>query len=370
MLTGNKGDWSEIYALFKLISDGILKKGDSSLRPANDEEYRILRLFKEDKKGESIYQLAGEQVIVTREDKSLVNSRSSFESKANELLEEIRKKRQKSELKNGAFVLPEIEAFMNGALTYAVKAGSKNKTDLSVEILDHRTSQEQKRGFSIKSQLGAPSTLFNASGENSSFRYRIESEETKKILEINNIDSYRKIQDRVIALEKLRTEKKLTLHPNGPVNQCLLRNLTIIDDGLPEIVSSLLWNAYKNRKSSVSDACKLVSEENPRNYPFDDLNVIYSRKVKQLLVASALGMTAANPWNGEYEATGGYIVVLKSGEIISYHFYDTSEFENYLFENTILDSPSSSQKKHSFAMVKDESKGLHFDLCLQIRFTH
>jgi hypothetical protein len=369
-LRANKGEWSEIYALFKLIADGILKKGDSNLKPAPGEEYKVLRLFKEDKDGESVYQLADRQVIITREEKSLVNTRAAFEAKSKELLEEIRKKREKSELKNGSFILPEIETFMNGMLTYAVKAGSNNKTDLSVEILDHRTSQEQKRGFSIKSQLGASSTLFNASGKNSCFRYRFECESKEEVLKVNRIDSSSKIQDKVRELERLSAEEKLHIHREGPVQECLLHNLTIIDDGLPEIVSSLLWNGYNSRKTRISDACVIVSEENPRNYQFEDLEVIYSRKIKQLLVASALGMTAAHTWDGKYESTGGYIVLLKSGDLISYHFYDTAEFEDYLFENTKLESPSSKEKKHSFAKVKEDSDGLYFDLCLQIRFTH
>lgn len=32
MLTGNKGDWSEIYALFKLLGDKRLTAGDADLQ--------------------------------------------------------------------------------------------------------------------------------------------------------------------------------------------------------------------------------------------------------------------------------------------------------------------------------------------------
>lgn len=34
----------------------------------------------------------------------------------------------------------------------------------------------------------------------------------------------------------------------------------------------------------------------------------YECKVKNFLVASALGMIPHTPWNGKYEANGGYIV--------------------------------------------------------------
>lgn len=369
-IRGNKGEWSEVYALFKLIADGVLKKGDSGLVPAPGEEYKILKLFKEDKGTESIYTLGGEQVTITRGKDKVVSSRSEFKSKALELIQEIKKERPKSELKNGSFILPKVEHFMNGALTYSIKAGSGSKTDLSIEILDHRTSQEQKRGFSIKSQLGGRSTLFNASGKNSCFRYRLTGKSINDALAVNCIDSGRKIQDRVIKLDELESSGRIRVYRDGPVEECLLHNLTMIDDGLPDIISSLLWNGYKNRKTRLVDACKIVAQENPRRYPFNDLNNLYTRKVKQFLVASALGMTAAHSWDGKYEATGGYIVVLRSGDIISYHFYDTAEFENYLFENTLLESPASSDKKHSYAKVIRESENCFFDLCLQVRFVH
>ena len=32
MITGNKGEWSEIYALFKLLGDKMLYPGDSEIR--------------------------------------------------------------------------------------------------------------------------------------------------------------------------------------------------------------------------------------------------------------------------------------------------------------------------------------------------
>ena len=368
MLTGNKGEWSEIYALFKLISDGVLRKGDSGLCPADGEEYRILRLFKKDKDGESIYELDGAKVCISRKERSKINTRSAFEKKAKELLREIKRKRAKSEHEQGAFAVPSIETFMHDMLTCSIKAGSKNKTDLSVEILDHRTSQEDKRGFSIKSQLGGKSTLLNASGSNTAIRFDLECKSKEEVLKINEINTRFKIQDRVFALDQLRREKKIKIHRSGPVEECFLHNLTIIDDALPDIISSVLWNGYAHKTKRMCDVSSLVSEENPRNYPFDDLNVIYARKIKQLLVASALGMTAAHTWDGEYEATGGYIVVLKTGDVISYHFYDRAEFENYLFENTVIDSAASG--RHSYATVMEEHGSLFFDLCLLIRFNH
>lgn len=48
---------------------------------------------------------------------------------------------------------------------------------------------------------------------------------------------------------------------------------------------------------------------------------MYAYKIKQFLLAFALGMTVSSPWDGCFNANGGYIVVKKDGDVIGYiHF--------------------------------------------------
>ena len=39
---------------------------------------------------------------------------------------------------------------------------------------------------------------------------------------------------------------------------------------------------------------------------------MYAYKIKQFLLAFALGMTVSSPWDGCFNANGGYIVVKKT----------------------------------------------------------
>ena len=50
----------------------------------------------------------------------------------------------------------------------SLKASSSIKTDITIVVNDQRTNQEPTLGFSIKSQLGSPSSLLNA-GKNNKF---------------------------------------------------------------------------------------------------------------------------------------------------------------------------------------------------------
>lgn len=44
MITANKGEWSELYALFKLLCDGELSAGDENLNKINNLIYPVIGL--------------------------------------------------------------------------------------------------------------------------------------------------------------------------------------------------------------------------------------------------------------------------------------------------------------------------------------
>ena len=85
-----------------------------------------------------------------------------------------------------------------------------------------------------------------------------------------------------------------------------------------------------------------------------------------MLVDTALGMTPASLWNGQYEANGGYLVVKDNGDIVCYHIYNKNEFEEYLFHNTKMESASRS--RHDYGYIYSQDGRQLIKLNLQIRF--
>ena len=77
-------------------------------------------------------------------------------------------------------------------------------------------------------------------------------------------------------------------------------------------------------------------------------------------------MMPSKVWTGELDATGGYLVVKEDGEILCYHIYNRNEFEDYLLNNTKLETASST--RHEFGTVYKEGNKQYFKLNLQIRF--
>jgi type II restriction enzyme len=45
MLTGNKGEWSEIYTFFKLLADKKVFSGDADLNKIEELFYPIIRIL-------------------------------------------------------------------------------------------------------------------------------------------------------------------------------------------------------------------------------------------------------------------------------------------------------------------------------------
>ncbi len=65
MITGNKGEWSEIYALFKLLGDKVLHPGNSEVTKIQNLVYPILRILRTEISGNFEYSIEDDIVIIS-----------------------------------------------------------------------------------------------------------------------------------------------------------------------------------------------------------------------------------------------------------------------------------------------------------------
>lgn len=356
MITGNKGEWSEIYALFKLLGDKKLHPGNSEIKKLENIVYPILRILRTEVNGNFEYSIEDDIVIISGNQEVLRIPISEFQERAKHLLTEIKSN-------SGTFSVPEIEEFMESIKCLSLKASSSAKTDITIVVHDQRTGLQPSLGFSIKSQLGNPSTLLNA-GETTNFIFKIVDLKIsqQEISDINNISSRSKIKDRILEIkskggkiEFVKTQRNI-----------FGNNLILIDSLLPQILSNVVLNFYSSSHSNIEELVQLTEEENPLKFDKSDKHLFYSYKIKRFLTDIALGMMPSKVWTGQYDATGGYLIVKSDGEILCYHIYNKNEFENYLLTNTKLETASSS--RHGFGEVYKENGELFFKLNLQIRF--
>ena len=96
MLTGNKGEWSEIYVLLRLLADGKIYAADSELNKLEDVYFPIIKIIREENKGEIKEYAIGEIVsIYINGSKVKELPASEFEAESERLLNEINSKASK-----------------------------------------------------------------------------------------------------------------------------------------------------------------------------------------------------------------------------------------------------------------------------------
>lgn len=356
-LTGNKGEWSEIYTLFKLLGDGKVHAGDADMNKL-DLYYPILNIIREESKRYE-YRPNIEQNIVIIDEEGNEYARISmdkFMEESQHLLTEIKAAGDRS------FSVPEAESFMDRIGCTKLKAPSKDKADIHIVIHDLRTNMTPLLGFSIKSQLGSASTLLNACAP-TNITYKVSGAELTdaEIAEINSISDH-------LPRMQAMLEKGCSLVYSDIEHQTFKNNLLFLDCCMPRFIGEcLMVGSMPGSTSSLKEAVESVVSRNPFNFTGSDVTAFYEHKMKVLLLDAALGMTPANEWNGRYDANGGYLVVRKDGEIVCYHFYNRNDVEDYLFNNTKFERGS--RKRHKFGSLYRGADGeVYIKLNLQIRF--
>ena len=359
-LTGNKGEWSEIYAFFKLLGEGKVYAGDQNLNKIQDLFYPIVMILREERDEKYNYRILEERDIVIETPAGIELLRipaSVFLDKAEKLLSTINSNK-------GTFGIPLIEEFMNKIHCYSLKAKSSDKTDIRIVLHDRRTKMNSEMGFSIKSQLGGDSTLLNAS-KATNFTFKVDglNIDDAGINKINSINTpKKKVIERYKAIKSLGG--KLSFYSID--NKTFLCNLTMLDGHLPSILGEMLIEQLETGESTLSNLAQEKKKKNPMRYELRQEQHIYEYKIKHLLTTTALGMMPASIWNGKYDANGGYLVVKQDGDILCYHFYDRNRFEDYLFHNAYLER--SSTTRHEYAtLYRNNNNALFFKLNLQIR---
>jgi len=359
MLSGNKGEWSEPYALIKLLAEGQLYLGDANFNKVTDFFYPIIKVLRHEKDRIVDFTLHDKLIVVSDGNLLFQIPICQFIANAKICFEKIKAAKKGK----GSFEISEIENFLASFSINTLKAKSKLKNDITIQVSDPNTFLSPALGFSIKSQLGRPSSLLNASGAtNFSFLIKEKVLSESEIQEVKNATEFSKKLKLINHFgAKLEFEKV--------DNEVFQSNLQTIDYNFDKILSEVLILFYENNIPSENTVKKFIATVTNNNSIGYNLNInssMYEMIMKKFLTDYALGMRAAEVWKRNYQATGGYLIVKEDGELICYHFYFTKNFEDYLFNNTRLETPD--PERHKFGGVYLENGVQKMKLNLQIRF--
>lgn len=356
-ISGNKGEWSEIYTLFKLLGEGKVHAGDADMNKL-ELYYPILNVIRNEAKRYEYKPNMEQNVVIIDEDgKEYARiSMDKFVEESSKLLTDIKA------AKGSAFTISSTESFMKEVGCSALKAPSADKSDIHIIIHDLRTNMTPLLGFSIKSQLGTASTLLNA-GKTTNIIYKV----CGTNLSDSDIDDINNINDQTPRMKAL-DDKGCHLEYHDVEHSTFKNNLLFLDTCMPEFIADCLkvFNS-SDTSSAIKDCTKIVAKMNPFHFTGDDIVTFYEHKMKVLLLDVALGMTPAKPWTGRYDANGGYLIVKKDGEIICYHFYNRNDVEDYLYNNTRFERASRNRYEYG-NLYRGDDGHVYIKLNLQIRF--
>jgi len=347
----NKGEWSELYTFLYLIDNPNLVIVDENLQEKNRTTFKILELLLAN---ETKYQLLNSDKILKISPNGF-NQEYDISYIANQheiLLEKILAHKSGK----GTFEINEISSLINDLLDgNKLKGSSKVKGDLKALVLDNLKNSNVNISYNIKSNLGSPATLLNASN-NTNFIYEITNINDYIMNKNNSINTKTKLLDRCNFLMNNGAKIDFVKVQSDKFNF----NLQMIDTNLDNILAEMLFDSYfKNEK----DIKKLIQDMADNQDEHD----IYKKKISDFTNAVTFGMRAGERWNGENEVNGGILLVTKTGKV---YLLDLIYFENivdrYLIDNIRLDSPSSKRYK-MFEIYKENNK-YYFKLNLQIRF--
>lgn len=363
MLTGNKGEWAELYAFLKILCDTKLPAANAKLEPDPGRFFEFISLDWNDPiHGQIEYKFSSGNILVSRisDGFSQTVPQSAIQANIGRIFSAIQAGKR-------TFSIPIAEQIMTSLMRTSLKAPSAEKSDIFCKLLDRNTNTAELSGFSVKSMLKNQATLLNHSGQ-TVFRYQVvglSNSQASQIALITNRSSSQKYIDRM----------KLILSSGGALkfykmkSKNFERTLRRIDSLLPEFVAEMLLGFFSQNGRTLSELVGYLAASSSltKSFSFDLEKDDFEFKLKQLLSASALGMQPSKIWDGMMKANGGYLVVMATGEVFCYHAYNRDVFLNYLFNHTMFESPGGRSSPY-LEIVYDKGK-MFTDLKLQIRFT-
>lgn len=353
----NKGEWSELYAMLYLIVNRKLRLIDSDLNIKSDRIFEVVQIINEEKLGNITFDFSDDGSFIIPN--VYGNIKLPIEiTEINKIKKQLFSSINSSGGSGGAFSLEDINDWLNQkGINATFKAPANQKQDIILINYDfHQGQLTSKLGYSIKSQLGRPATILNASAQ-TNFRYIVKNLSQADIININNINTNEKLRDRIARIKELGG----VISFDGVESSVFAHNLQYIDTHFACALAEALLSSYE---LETKDLKYLFS--NTSIYP--DIEMA-QYKLKNFLSAVSFGMFPSIEWDGKYTANGGIMLVAKDSHVyVLDNIYNEVEVQEYLLNETKLETPSTTRYHMLELKVDPISEEIFFTLNLQIRY--
>ena len=284
-----KKEWCELYSFFRLLADGKVVLGTADAK-AGETSWPIAMIQREEHDGTRQYYIEEDAIRIEAESGTKFMPREDFGIVADLILRAV-----KSSSEDDVTSPEGVEEFLDEAAIFDLEVKFATPTVNKINALPESPNEVAERMMMIE-RLGG-------------------------------VLKYSDVADRVFR-----------------------SNLLMIDLHFPRVLTEMVRIMHLDGISRISELTEVIKQMNPLKIKDELINKhkFYEFKMKQFLMALALGMRPAKIYNGLDSAVEGILLVGGSGEVLCYHKSEKQVMEDFLFQNTRLEKGSLEKDKYGF----------------------
>lgn len=350
-----KRELCELYTFFRLLAEGKVALGTTEAKKG-EMNWPIAMIQREEHDGTRRYYIEKKMIRIESELFNKSMPREDFGIVADLILKAV-----KSSSENIVITPDVIEEFMDEADIFDLEARTEDRTDFSVAFWH---PEAPLKGFNVRSRLSTMNPLLdggraaNLKLEQSGVKFA-----TPTVDKINAIpESPNEVVERILMIERLGGVLKYS----DVADRVFRSNLQMIDLHFPRVLTEMVRIMHLDDITRISELTEAMKQMNPLKIKDELINKhgFYEFKMKQFLMALALGMRPAKIYNGQDSSVEGILLVDGSGEVLCYHKSEKQVMENFLFLNTRLEKGSLDKDKYGF--LEKENGTYYFKLNAKI----
>lgn len=363
-----KRELGELYTFFRLLADGAVSPGTPKAVKDGQQRWPIALIQREEHDGTRRYYVEAQEVRIVSgtieknglfqpsDKEELRFPREDFADAATLMLHLLKNvPGEEVEVTEG------LEAFLDAANIYDLEAKTEDRTDFSIAFWHPETPLT---GFSVRCRLAPMNPLLdggrtaNLKLEQSGVKFAVPT-----VNKVNALpESPTEVAERMMMIERLGGVLKYA----DVADRVFRSNLLMIDLHFPRMLAEMVRLMHLDGITRVSELTERIKEMNPLKIKDELINKhgFYEFKMKQFLLALALGMRPAKIYNGTDSAIEGMLLADGNGEVMCYHKSHPQLFADFLYQNTRLEKGSLDKDKYGF--LERENGVWYFKLNVKI----
>ena len=350
-----KREWGELYAFFRLLADGQVNAGTPDAKKNEDLSWPVAMVQREEHDGTRQYIVEEENIHIVGENIDKLVPREDFATVAGLVLDAVKASRE-----NDVTSPDGVEEFLDEVAIFDLEAKTEDRTDFYVAFY-HKDAPLV--GFCVRSRLSAMFPLLDG-GRTANFKFEQTGVKfaTPTVNKINGFGEEDDVVGRMLMIERLGGNLKF----NDASDKIFRSNLHMIDLHFPRVLGEMCRAMQLEGITKVSELTEHIKQLNPLKIK-DELitkHRYYEYKMKQFLMALALGMRPAKMFNGTDSAVAGFLMVDGQGEVLCYQKADRDTFADFLYYNTRLEKGPTAKDKYGY--LERENGVYYFKLNLKI----